>query len=45
LTNVLEKQPAKPMNNIFKTRFGEAKYNLEQKLKNDGVWLGFKKEA
>jgi len=24
-------------------RFGEANYNLEEKLKNDGIWLGFKK--
>jgi len=32
--------------NIFKTRFSEAKGNLEDKIKkNDGVWLGFKNEA
>jgi hypothetical protein len=31
LTDILEKQPERPMGNIFKTRFGEAKDNLQQK--------------
>jgi hypothetical protein len=33
LTDILEKRPERPMGNIFKTRFGKAKNNLEQKIK------------
>jgi hypothetical protein len=33
LTDMLDKEPNQPMKTIFKSRFGEAKDNLEQKIK------------
>jgi hypothetical protein len=33
LTNILNKQPEQPIADIFKTRFSEAKENLEQQIK------------
>jgi hypothetical protein len=43
LTDLLDKQPERPMANIFKTRFGEAKNNLEQQIKKMmGSGLGLK---
>jgi hypothetical protein len=45
LTDILEKQPERPMANIFKTRFGEAKDNIEKNKKMTGSGLGFKKEG
>ena len=45
LTDILEKQPEQPMGTIFKTRFGEAKGNLEQKIKKmTGSGLGLKRK-
>ena len=32
LTDILNKQPEEPVGDTFKTRFGEAKDNLEQKI-------------
>ena len=37
LTYILNKQPEQPVGDIFKTCFGEAKDNLEEKLKR---WRG-----
>ena len=33
MTGILNKQPEDPVGDILKTRFGEAKDNLEQKIK------------
>src|SRR5215472_12861192 len=45
LTGILEKQPEQPMGTIFKTRFGEAKGKLEQKIKKmTGSGLGLKRK-
>lgn len=34
ITDMLNRGPEQPVGNIFKNRFGEAKGNLEQKIKN-----------
>jgi hypothetical protein len=34
LTDILNKDPERPVGTIFKKRFGEAKGNLQQKIKN-----------
>jgi hypothetical protein len=34
LTDIINKDPEQPVNTIFKKRFGEAKGNLQQKIKN-----------
>ena len=45
ITDFHNKEPEQTVGDIFKNRFGEAKNNLQEKIKNDGVWLEFKKEA
>ena len=45
LTDILNKQPEEPVGEIFKSRFGEAKDNLEQKIKKmTGSGLGLKRK-
>jgi hypothetical protein len=44
LTDILHKEPEQPIGDNFKTCFGEAQDNLEQK-KDGGVWFGFENEA
>ena len=34
MTDILNREPEQPVGDIFKTRFSEAKGNLEQKIKN-----------
>ena len=43
ITDILNKEPEQPVDDIFKTRFSEAKGNLEQKIKKMmGSGLGLK---
>jgi hypothetical protein len=45
LTDIINKQPQAPVGDIFKTRFAEAKDNLEQKIKKmTGSGLGLKRK-
>ena len=45
MTDILNKQPEEPVDDIFKTRFGEAKDNFEQKLKKmTASGLGLKRK-
>ncbi len=45
MTDILNKQPEEPVGDIFKTRFGEEKDNLEQKInKITGAGLGLKRK-
>ena len=45
MADILNKQPEEPVGDIFKKRFGEAKDNLEQKIKKmTGSGFGFKKK-
>jgi hypothetical protein len=45
LTDIIDKKPDQPMGGIFKSRFGEAKDNLEQKIKKmTGSGLGIKRK-
>jgi hypothetical protein len=45
LTDILNKHPQEPVGDIFKTRFGEAKDNLAQKIKKmTGSGLGLKRK-
>ena len=37
ITDILDKEPEQPVGDIFKTRYSEAKCNLEYKIKSDGV--------
>jgi hypothetical protein len=45
LTDILNKDPEQSVGTIFKKRFGEAKGNLQQKIKNDRQRSYFKKET
>jgi len=48
LTDILNKEPEEPVGNIFKTRFSQAKGNLEEKIKNmkgSGLALKRKRKA
>jgi hypothetical protein len=46
LTDILNKEAEKPVGSVFKTRFGETKDNLEQKIKKiKESGFGFKKET
>ena len=45
ITDILNKEPEQPVDDIFKTRFSEAKGNLEQKIKKmTGCGLGLKRK-
>jgi hypothetical protein len=45
LADLLNKQPDQPVGNILKSRFGEAKTNLEHKIKNmTGAGLRLKRK-
>ena len=45
ITDILNKEPEQPVGNIFKTRFSEAKGNLEDKIKKMTVsGLGLKRK-
>ena len=45
ITNFLNKDPEQPVCDIFKNRFGEAKNNLQEKIKNmTGSGLGLKRK-
>jgi hypothetical protein len=45
ITDILNKDPEKPVRDIFKSRFGEAKGNLEDKMKKmTGSGLGLKRK-
>ena len=45
ITDILNKEPEQPVGNIFKTRFSEAKGNLEDKIKKmTGSGLGLKRK-
>ena len=45
ITDFLNKEPEQPVGHIFKNRFGEAKNNLEEKIKNmTGSGLGLKRK-
>ena len=44
IKDILHKQPEQPVGNIFKNRFIEAKFNLEENIKNfTGCGLGLKR--
>ncbi len=45
MTDILNKQPEEPVGDIFKTRFGGKKDNLEQNIKkNTGSGVGSKRK-
>ena len=45
ITDILNKEPEQPVGNIFKNRFEEAKYNLQEKIKKmTGSGLGLKRK-
>jgi len=45
ITDFLNKEPEQPVGDIFKNRFGEAKNNLQEKIKNmTGSGLGLKRK-
>ena len=44
ITDILNKEPEQPVGDIFKNRFGEAKHNLQEKIKKmTGSGLGLKR--
>ena len=41
MTDIRNQEPEASVGDIFKIRFTDAKDNLGEKIKNDGLWLGF----